>query len=635
MMYGYAGAILRVDLTNATVRKDALPERLVKEFVGGRGFVARLLYDELPPDTGAFDPENLLIAATGPLTGHFLPAGGKTHFGTKSAATGGYADSNMGGHFGPELKYAGYDVLVITGKADRPCLLLIRDETVEIRPAHEYWGQGSITTEKNLKDHFGNDYQILTIGPAGENRVRFACISHDFGRQAGRTGVGAVMGSKNLKAIAVRGTKGIPVADLEKVYAKGKQAYRNVMAKPGFEGWTPEGTAGITNWTNEVGVFPTRNFQTSFAGHYKDINGRAVIERLKITDKGCFGCPTPCGKYGHTKTSFGSAYVEGPEFETIALFGGNCVLKTIEEVAYANYLCDELGLDTISAGVVIGWAIECFHKDILTREEIGREVDFSDLETVIFLLERIARRQGIGNLLAEGVKIAAAKTGRESDRFAIHVKGLEWSGYECRNAPSMMLAYMTADVGAHHNRAWVLGHDLAGAWTNVHDLIASGGEVEAQPKAVVGEQSAGYVIGSQNKRSLFDVLGNCRLQMMELGFEEDHYAELFTLITGREKSWQELLLVAERVWHLTRAFSAREISGFGRHFDLPPARLCEDPIADGPNQGHVLSKEEIQKLLDWYYKARQWNSNGIPTADILVRVGIPEVAADLEAKGLL
>jgi aldehyde:ferredoxin oxidoreductase len=319
MMYGYAGSILRIDLSNAAIRKEPLPDFLVKNFIGGRGFVAKMLYDEITSGIEPFDPQNMLIIATGPLTGHFLPASGKTHFGTKSPATGGYADSNMGGHFGPQLKYAGYDLLVITGRADKPSYLFISDDTVEIRPAGAYWGQGSITAEKNLKDLLGDDFQILTIGPAGENRVRYACISHDFGRQAGRTGVGAVMGSKNLKAIAVKGTKGIPVANLKEAYAKGKEAYRNVMAKPGFEGWTPEGTAGITNWTNEVGVFPTRNFQTSFAEHYKDINGQAVIERLKITDKACFGCPTPCGKYGHTRTPSGSAYV--PPVESTGIPG--------------------------------------------------------------------------------------------------------------------------------------------------------------------------------------------------------------------------------------------------------------------------------------------------------------------------
>ena len=634
-MYGYAGFILRVDLSSATVFKEPLPDSLAVDFIGGRGFVAKILYDEIRQGTGVFDPENMLIAATGPLTGHFLPASGKTHFGTKSPATGGYADSNMGGHFGPQLKYAGYDVLVITGKAKTPSYLFIDDGTIEIRPATEYWGQGSMTAEKNFKAHLGDEYQIITIGPAGENLVRYACISHDFGRQAGRTGVGAVMGSKNLKAIAVQGTGSIPVADLKEAYAKGKEAYQGVRAKPGFKGWTPEGTAGITNWTNEAGVFPTRNFQTSYAAHYKNINGKAILDRLKITDKGCFGCPTPCGKYGYTKTPCGSAYVEGPEYETIALFGGNCVLNTIEDVAYANYLCDELGIDTISAGVVIGWAIECFQKEIFTREDIGRRIDFSDLDTVVYLLNLIARREGIGDLLAEGVKVAAEKTGKGSQRFAIHVKGLEWSGYECRNAPSMMLAYLTADVGAHHNRAWVLGHDVAGAWTSVHDLIASGGGDEAQPKAVVNARSAEYVIASQHKRSLFDALGNCRLQMMELGFEEEHYAELFSLITGMTKSWQDLLKISERIWHLTRSFSVREITGFGRHLDFPPARLYEDPIADGPNQGHVLSREDIDNLLNWYYSARGWNENGIPTRETLLRNGLSEVVDDLEGQNLL
>ena len=627
-MYGYAGLVLRVDLTRAVVTKEPLSESLARRFLGGRGFVAKLLYDEVPRGIEPYDPQNLLIVATGPLTGHFLPAAGKTHFGSKSPATGGYADSNMGGHFGPQLKYAGYDVMVITGRSENPSYIYINDDTVEIRSAADYWGQGSLTVEKRLKEHLGEDHQIITIGPAGENRVRYACISHDFGRQAGRTGIGAVMGSKNLKAIAVKGSGSLSVPDLKAAYAKGQEAYQKVKAKPGFLGWTPEGTAGITDWTNEVGVFPTRNFQTSYAPHYKNINGKAVLERLKITDKGCFSCPTPCGKYGHTRTPEGSAYVEGPEFETISLFGGNCALKRIEEVAYANHLCDELGIDTISAGVVIGWAIESFQKGCLTRDEIGQAIDFSDLGTVVYLLKKIAAREGIGDLLAEGVKVAAERTGGGSKHFAIHVKGLEWSGYECRNAPSMMLAYLTADVGAHHNRAWVLGHDIAGAATSVHDLIVSGGGDDVQPKAVPNQQNAAYVIDSQHTRSLFDSLGCCRLQMMELGFEETHYAELYSLITGTNRSWAELMRISERIWHLTRAFSVREIPGFGRHLDLPPARLVEDPILDGPNRNHVLSMEDIEQLLSWYYAARGWSENGIPTRRTLLKCDLPDVAED-------
>jgi aldehyde:ferredoxin oxidoreductase len=634
-MYGYAGTLLRVNLSTGAVHKQPLDEALAERFIGGRGFVAKLLFDELPRGIDPYDAQNLFIAATGPLSGHLVPASGKTHFGTKSPASGGYADSNMGGHFGPALKYAGYDVLVLTGCAPLPSYLFIDDSRVEIRPADAYWGQGALTCEKNLKTDLGEDFQILTIGPAGENKVRFACLSHDFGRQAGRSGVGAVLGSKRIKAVAVRGTGSLPVFNLQQAFEMGKAAFRKVAVKPGFTEWTPEGTAGITNWCNEVGVFPTRNFQTSFSDHYQAINGKAILDRLKITDKGCYCCPTPCGKYGHTKTQIGNAYVEGPEYETIALLGGNCELKTIEEVAYANYLCDELGVDTISAGAVISWTIECFEKGMLGEMEIGRPVRFADLETIDYLLHKITARKGIGDLLAEGVKKAAQKVGRGSEAFAIHVKGLEWTGYECRNAPSMMLAYMTADIGAHHSRAWVLGHDMAGAWTNVHDLVSGGGTVERQPPARIRPESVRYVIDSQHTRPLFDALGICRLQLMELGFEVENYEALFYFITGRKRTWKEMLGVSERIWNLTRAISAREIEGFGRSWDIPPERFFTEPVPSGPNQGYFIARDKLEQLLDWYYAARGWDANGLPTRETLARLGLEEVADALAAEGIL
>jgi len=626
MFYGYQNRLLRVDASTGKITSHALDRKLVEQFIGGRGFVAKILYDHLPSGIDAFDPRNLFIAATGPLTGHFLPASGKTHFGTKSPATGGYADSNMGGHFGPALKFAGYDLLVISGRAAVPSYLFIDDDKLEIRPADAYWGLGALTAEKRMKSDLGEDFQIITIGPGGEKLVRFACISHDFGRQAGRTGAGAVLGSKHIKAVAVRGTKSLTIYDLERAYALGQDAYRRVSTMPGFTGWTPEGTAGITNWANEVGVFPTRNFRTSFCDHYEKINGRAIVQRLKITDKGCFGCPTPCGKYGHTKTRLGEFFVEGPEYETIALFGGNCELKTIEEVAYANYLCDELGLDTISAGAVVSWAIECFEKGLITEARIGRRIDFADIETVQYLLQAIAAREGFGDLLAEGTRHAAAEIGHDSMDFAIQVKGLEWSGYECRNAPSMMLAYMTADVGAHHNRAWVVGHDLAGSWSSVHDLIAGGGKVEKQPPALVSRDCARYVIDSQHTRPLFDVLGVCRLQFMELGFETEHYEALYQAITGKSHTWEDLLVVSERIWNLTRLVSAREIEGFGRNWDYPPKRFFSEPVPSGPNQGHFLSLETLDRLLDWYYEARGWDSSGLPLEETLRRLGLADAS---------
>ncbi len=628
MLFGYAGNILEVDLNTGETTRTPLPEELATDYIGGRGFVARLLWDSVGLGTDPFDPENLLIIATGPLSGHLVPASGKTHFGTKSPATGGYADSNMGGHFGPALKYAGYDILILKGRAPEPSYLFIEDENVELRSAETHWGQGAITVEDDLKKELGDPFQIITIGPAGENLVRFACISHDFGRQAGRTGVGAVMGSKNLKAVAVKGTGGLPVFDVDGLFEKSKEAYKKVRAKPGFAGWTPEGTAGITNWVNEVGAFPTRNFQTSFFPGYKNINGQAVLERLKITDKGCFCCPTPCGKYGKAVTQLGTVHVEGPEYESIALLGGACVLGSIEEVAYANYVCDQLGLDTISAGAVAAWAMECFEKGILSEEQVGRKIGFEDLESLVYLLEKTASREGIGDLLAEGVMRASAQVGKGSESFAIHVKGLEWSGYESRNAPGMMLSYMTADVGAHHNRAWALGHDVAGSAASVHDLISAGGRGDRLDKASVSGK-AEKVIELQHIRPLFDCLGICRLQYMELGFEVENYEALFYLVTGRRMSWDELLKISERIWHLTRAFSVREVASFGRSADYPPPRFFTEPVPDGPNQGHCLTREELDILLDEYYAARGWDGNGIPTGETLRQMGLSDVAEEL------
>ncbi len=624
-MNGYAGTILKIHLTDGVVEKQPLPREMAEQFLGGRGFVAKTLFDQLPPDTDPLGPDNIFVVASGVLSGQFMPASGKTHFGCKSPATGGYGDSNMGGHFGPALKYAGYDMMILSGRASEPSLIVIDDDRIEIKPAGDLWGLGSITVETRLKQAMGEDFQILTIGPAGENRVVYACITHDFGRQAGRAGIGAVLGSKNIKAVAVRGTGSIPVADPLKLLEEGKKAYRDIRSKPGFTGWTPEGTAGITDWINRVGAFPTRNFQTSYWDQHTKINGAAILRELKITDKGCYCCPTPCGKYGRARTGLGDVFVEGPEYETIALLGSNCLIQEISEIAYANYVCDELGLDTISAGVVCSWAMECYEKGLLDLETIGRDIRFGDLESVVFLLECIARRNGIGELLADGVQHASRKVGKGSESIAIQVKGLEWSGYECRNAPGMMLAYITSDIGAHHARAWVLGHDLTGSSGSVHDLIVSESNQENLPKSQVTGRAAN-VITSQNLRPLFDLLGICRLQYMELGFEVDHYERLFEVVTGRKMAWEQMLAVSEKVWHLTRSFSAREIKGFGRLWDYPPERFMSEPIPDGPNQGHCISRAEIDILLDEYYAMRGWDANGIPLVETLNNVGLFDVA---------
>ncbi|MBS3950295.1 MAG: aldehyde ferredoxin oxidoreductase family protein, partial [Peptococcaceae bacterium] len=494
--------------------------------------------------------------------------------------------------------------IIIEGIADEPVYLFIDDFNIEIRPAAELWGKGALESETLLKQDLGDEFQIATIGPAGENKVLFACISHDFGRQAGRTGIGAVMGSKNLKAIAVHGTKTIQLADPVATLEKGKEMFAACFEKPGFEEWTPQGTAGVTDWVNEIGAFPTRNFQTGYFPKHKDINGEALMRKIKVTDKACYSCPIPCGKYSRVKKAEYDIHVEGPEYETIALIGGNTEIDNIEDCAYANYILDELGLDSISGGNVVGFAMECFEKGIIKSEDIsGRSLKFGSVEDFVWLSQEIAYRRGIGSVLADGVREAAKVFGQGSEKFAIHVKGVEWSGYEARYAPAMMLSYMTADVGAHHNRSWAITFDVATG----RDKL---------------EGKAQRVIELQHIRPLFDMLCLCRLQWVELGFELDWYPQIFKAVTGKELTWDDLLAFSERVWNLTRSYSLREIEGFGRSFDYPPARFMEEPIPDGPTAGKYMPKEVIDRLLDEYYKLRGWDNNGIPSAAQLKKVGL-------------
>ncbi|MCR4397549.1 MAG: aldehyde ferredoxin oxidoreductase family protein [Firmicutes bacterium] len=609
-LYGYGGTILRIDLTTGEIRKEPTPEKLCREYLGGRGFVAKLEWDEVAPGTDPLSPGNKVIMAPGPLSGVLLPGSGKCEFGAKSPQTGGYGDSNVGGHLAPEVKYAGYDAVIIGGAAAKPTVIVIDDDKVTLVDGSKYWGKGCIEAEAMIKKDFGEDFQVATIGPAGENLVKYAIISHDFGRQAGRTGVGTVLGSKKVKAIAVRGTKSIPLAQPDKVYEKAKQMFDRCFSLPGFKEWTPYGTAGVTDWVNEVGSFPTKNFWTGYFEDYKKINGPSLRERILVTDKACFNCPIPCGKYSKTKTSKGEVYVEGPEYETIGMMGGNLLLGSIEEIAYVNYVADELGIDTISGGGVLAFAMECFEKGVITEREAGRKLLFGDLDSACYLLEKIAKREGIGDVLADGVRAAAAKLGKGSEKYAIHVKGLEISAYEPRYAPAMMLAYMTADVGAHHNRAWAITYDVQVG----RDTL---------------EGKAKRVIELQHIRPLFDTLGLCRLQWVEIGFELSHYAELFPLVTGINYMWDDLLNISERIWNLTRAYSIREIEGFGRDHDYPPPRFYEEKVPTGPAKGKGLTMDDLNRLLDDYYALRGWDSKGIPTGRKLRELGLDYVAEAL------
>ncbi len=607
-MNGYGGHILRVDLTNGRWKKEPTPPELARDWLGGRGFGAYLLYKEVPKGADPLGPENKLFISSGPFSGLMIPGAGKCDWTTKSPLTGGYADASMGGHFTAEIKYAGLDSIILEGISPKPVYLFINDDQIEIRDASDLWGKGTFAVEKEFKEKFGEAYQIAVIGPGGENGVSYACVNHDYGRQAGRGGVGTVMGSKKVKAIVIHGTKSIPVANVDEYRKAGMALFKACKDAEGLKEWTRYGTTIVTSWCDEVGAFPTRNFSAgSFEGG-KTLYGPVMREQIVITDKGCFGCPCPCGKYSNMKR-YGTQ-VEGPEYETIGMLGSNVGISDIQDVAQANLLCDDLGIDTISAGGAVAWAMECYEKGIFTKAETdGLELNFGNVEAVFALLEKIAKREGIGALLAEGTKRAAKKIGMGSEKFAIQVKGMEQSAYATHNATAMLLAYMTCDVGAHHNRSWAITYDL-----------------QVGREKVVPEKVA-RIIWLQNFRPMFDVLGGCRLQWVELGIDRDLYVPALEGITGIHRSWEDLEKVGERIWNLTRLYWARENDGFDRKWDMPSPRFYQEPPTSGATKDQITSFEDVNKLLDMYYEQRGWSDNGLPKSEKLDSLGLKATVA--------
>jgi aldehyde:ferredoxin oxidoreductase len=608
-MNGYGGTILRVNLTDGKVTRELTPAQLARDFIGGRGFGVYFLFKEVPVHADPLGPDNKLIISTGPLSGMLAPGGGKCDWTTKSPLTGGYADASMGGHFTAEMKYAGLDTIILEGASPKPVYLFIDNDKVQLLDASDLWGKGAIDIEVHFKHKYGEEYQVAAIGPGGENQVLYACINHDFGRQAGRGGVGAVMGSKKLKAIVLHGSKSVQVADPVAYHQAGMALYKACKDAEGLAEWSRYGTTVVTSWCDEVGALPTRNFSAGSFEGIEHINGQAMRKEIVVTDKGCFGCPSPCGKYSNMKRY--NSQVEGPEYETIGLMGSNLGIADIQAVGEANRLADDMGIDSISAGSCIAWAMECYEKGIFTKADTdGLELKFGNVEAAFALIKKIAHREGkMGNLLADGIKRASQKVGQGTDKFAIHVKGMEQSAYATHNATAMLLAYMTCDVGAHHNRSWAITYDL-----------------QVGREKVVPEKVA-RIIWLQNFRPMFDVLGSCRLQWVELGIDRDLYVPLLEAITGVKRTWQDLEAVGNRIWNLTRMYWIREIDGFGREWDLPSPRFYTEPPKTGATKGQITKFEDVQRLLDMYYEQRGWDANGLPTSATLESLNLTAMVA--------
>ncbi len=618
MANGLAGTTLRIDLRNGEIKRFPTDESLYRNWHGGRGIIAKILYDEVPRDADPLGEENILILNAGIMSGSFIPAGSKVSFGSISPLTNGHGDSNMGGHLGPMLKFAGYDMVIFEGISPHPVYLYIDNEKVELRDASKYWGMKSLECEARLKKDLGEDFEIATIGPAGENGVLFSCITHDFGRQAGRTGQGAVMGSKKLKAIAIRGNRSLHVHDLKGLRKQVKGIIERTKVHPNMEPWQKYGTSFFMRWSNDNAVLPAYNFRTTYYPDVDKIDGDQLVEKCLITHKACFGCWMNCGKY--TKAVIPGkpeVHLEGPEYETGSTCGSNLGMKDINHVAYINWLVDELGMDSMSSGGVIAFAMECFERGLITEKDLeGHTLKWGSVDDVEHFLDMVVNKRGIGEWFAQGTKRAAEKIGRGSEKFAMQVKGQELSGYDGRWAPGMLLSYMTADIGAHHNRSWTITVD-----------IAEGREkVEGRAKIVV------YL---QHIRPLFDTWCICRLFWGELDITHEELVESLNYITGWGVSVEETLRISEKIWNLNRCHYIERNRANGRFFDYPPARSWEDKIPDGPGKGKGLTKEQIEKMLDEYYDARGWDRQGNPTREVLEDLGIGYAADNLEKLGFL
>jgi len=596
---GYFKKLLWVDLSAGTAEPRPLEDEFILRYIGGRGFGARLVCDVVREDLDPLGPDNIVVIAPGPLTGLYLPASGKTSFVSISPATGLYGDSSMGGSFGVELRQTGLDAVVLTGRAEELSYLFIDDGEAQLVADPNLAGKGCLELEGYIKKQLGDEHlKVASIGVAGENLVRFACATSDWSRNAGRTGVGAILGAKNLKALVVRGSHDLPVYDLARLKQLGDAAYERLRRNPYFEFWQRHGLMSVVDYMNEAGAMPSFNFRDGYFPQAERINGYQMEARYKIGDTACFGCSMACGNVCLVREGrYIGTVTEGPEYETACMFGSNVGVDNFACILRANYLCDELGLDTISTGNLIGVVIEGYKEGYLSLEDIdGVPVAWGDEAHILELIEKIAHRRGIGDLLAGGSR-AVLETWPHLRPIISQVKGLEQSAYDARVAASMALAYGTSDIGAHHTRAWTLARELE-----------EGADWDMETKAEL-------VINHQTIRPLFDMLGVCRLPWIELGFREDAYAGFFEAATGLPTTLEDLMERSKHVYDVTRMINVH--LGTSRKDDYPPPRAFETPVATGPQAGKVLTREEYDKLLDIYYAKRGWDENGVPPRERL------------------
>jgi len=605
-MLGYAGKILYIDLKDKLVEPRETSEKLARSFLGGRGLGSALLYQEIGPAAEPLSPENVLIFMTGPATGTPVPACPRWTAVTKSPLTGMYMCSSAGGFFGAELKFAGFDGLVIRGRAEKPTWLQITDGTAELLDASWLWGLDTEKTEieiqKELKDR---RTRVASIGPAGENLVRFASIQVDMcstGRcgSFGRCGGGAVMGSKKLKAISVRGHYKFEVFDEEGLSLFVRQLISEMKDNESINKFSKWGSSQFVGPVNEARMWPTRNFQQGYFEGSEGINAETLRKSLVIKDTACFACVIASGKLSMvTEGKYAGTIVDGPEYETIWSFGPQCGVDSLEAIAAANMWCDRYGLDTISTGNLIGFAMECHERGLLENDD-GLGLHFGNDAAILELIRKIAYRKGLGDLLADGVSAAAKKIGRGSEHFAMHVKGLELPAYDPRGAWGMALSYATASRGGCHLKGWTLSAEV---FAPKFDRFSMEGK-------------ARLVFDLQNTRAVVDSMGVCVFGSRAIGVED--MVKILSLTAGVNLSANELIGIGERVYNLERMLAIRD--GISRRDDTLPPRIFDEKLhgIDGPK----LERRHFEQMLDEYYEIRGWSMDGKPRREKLEELGL-------------
>jgi aldehyde:ferredoxin oxidoreductase len=592
--------LLRVDLSSGRYWIQDIDPSILVSFVGGRGLAVKLLWDELQPGVDPLSPLNKLVIAAGPLTGYPGPNTGKLVIAAKSPLTGGYGDGNIGSWASVHLRRAGFDAMVIEGASPKPVYLYVEDDKVSLMPADDLWGLDTFETEDRLRRVHGSNVGMLIIGPAGENLVRFATVVAQRGRSGGRPGMGAVMGSKRLKAIVIRGTRPLPQPADPSLSKIGVEADLAAKRKEGYPFWMRQGTTATVEWAQEASVLPTLNFREGQFDQYDKIGG-FMVERGTVTVRSCPNCIMPCGHVVNDAESKQSEL----DYENIAMLGSNLGIGDLQRVAHLSRVADMMGMDTISLGSVLGWAMEATERGL-----IKDGLEWGDYRRALEVAYDIAhQRTELGRLLGLGVREASRRVGGGSGDFAMHVKGLEVSAYDCHATPGMALAFSTSPIGAHHKDAWVI------SWEVRNDRFG------------YTREKALKVIELQDIRGgWFEVMVGCRLPWVEIGLELDYYWRMFKAATGLD---YDIGGVANRVYTLIRAFWVREYGGWSREYDTPPLRWFKDPLTKGPLKGAVLNMEGYQRMLTWYYEARGWDERGIPRRSTLRRLGLGYVEGEL------